>query len=59
MHHLIEHIQMFEKSSFRHEIGAAINVCPNASRVLLPWGFDPKRARLVTCRSVRMLPASR
>ena len=33
-----------------HEVGAAINVCPNASRVLLKWGFSTTRARLVEAR---------
>lgn len=55
----LNHIQIFEKSSFGHEIGAAIYVCPNASRVLLPWGLNPNRARMVVCRSVRMPAASR
>ncbi|MCJ1462470.1 hypothetical protein MMC07_001072 [Pseudocyphellaria aurata] len=44
-------VTIFERSSFNHEVGAAIHVCPNASRVLLSWGFDPKRARLIVCRS--------
>ena len=35
-----------------HEVGAAINVCPNASRVLDTWGFSVKRARFVTAKTV-------
>ena len=34
-----------------HEVGAAIHVQPNATRVLMKWDFDVKRARLVTSRS--------
>lgn len=38
-----------------HELGAAIHVCPNASRVLLHWGFSPSRARLVTARTAAFM----
>ncbi|KAJ5896914.1 uncharacterized protein N7473_006313 [Penicillium subrubescens] len=41
---------VFERSSFRDEVGAAIHVCPNASRVLLHWGFDAEKARMVAVR---------
>lgn len=34
-----------------HEVGAAIHVQPNATRVLVSWDFDVKGARLVTSRS--------
>ncbi|KAL4863339.1 hypothetical protein BDV12DRAFT_202182 [Aspergillus spectabilis] len=43
-------VQIFERSSLLREVGAAINVCPNASQVLHHWGFDTKRARMVTAR---------
>ncbi|KAL2815275.1 hypothetical protein BDW59DRAFT_153951, partial [Aspergillus cavernicola] len=43
-------VQIFERSSLLRELGAAINVCPNASHVLLKWGFDTKQARMVTAR---------
>lgn len=39
-------------------MGAAIHVCPNASRVLLNWGFDAKRARLVTVRRSQVVHAN-
>ncbi|KAF8846697.1 FAD/NAD(P)-binding domain-containing protein [Acephala macrosclerotiorum] len=45
-------VQIIEKSSMLHEVGAAINVCPNASRVLDTWGFSVKRARFVTAKTV-------
>ncbi|RPB23406.1 FAD/NAD(P)-binding domain-containing protein [Terfezia boudieri ATCC MYA-4762] len=40
-------VEIFERSKFKYELGAAINVCPNASRLLTEWGFDFKRARAV------------
>ncbi|MCJ1247160.1 hypothetical protein MMC30_004372 [Trapelia coarctata] len=39
-------VLILERSSLAHEIGAAIHVPPNASRVLLQWGFNPERAML-------------
>jgi salicylate hydroxylase len=41
---------VFERSAFLREVGAAIHVCPNASRVLLDWGLNAEDARLVTVR---------
>jgi salicylate hydroxylase len=32
--------QIFERSRFANESGAAIHICPNASRVLEHWGYD-------------------
>lgn len=43
-------VQLFERSAMNNELGAAIHVCPNASRGLLAWGMDPVRARFVTCK---------
>lgn len=40
-------IELFERSSFSHETGAAIHTCPNATRILNSWGFDFARARAV------------
>lgn len=37
-----------------NEVGAAIHVCPNASRILLPWGLDANRARFVIARTQRI-----
>ncbi|KAG8527846.1 uncharacterized protein KY384_006762 [Bacidia gigantensis] len=34
-------VEIFEQSAFANEVGAAIHVCPNASRILLKWGLDP------------------
>lgn len=43
-------VQIYERSALNNELGAAIHVCPNASRGLLAWGLDPARARFVTCQ---------
>ncbi|KIA75888.1 salicylate hydroxylase [Aspergillus ustus] len=51
-------VRVFERSSFLREVGAAINVCPNASRILLQWGFDTQRARLVAARRSIVAPGS-
>lgn len=43
-------VHIYERSRLNNEVGAAIHVCPNASRALLAWGLDPTRARFVTTR---------
>ncbi|KAL8725442.1 MAG: hypothetical protein Q9181_006415, partial [Wetmoreana brouardii] len=45
-------VEIFEQSSFANEVGAAIHLCPNASRILLNWGVDPEEARFDLNRSV-------
>ncbi|KAF1961722.1 FAD/NAD(P)-binding domain-containing protein [Byssothecium circinans] len=37
-------VEVFEKSSFKREIGAAILLTPNGNRVLRRWGFDFEKA---------------
>ncbi|KAL2840531.1 FAD/NAD(P)-binding domain-containing protein [Aspergillus pseudoustus] len=44
-------VTIYERSSLAREIGAAINICPNASRILKDWNFDTDRARFVTARN--------
>ncbi|KAB5530379.1 hypothetical protein GE09DRAFT_1252548, partial [Coniochaeta sp. 2T2.1] len=39
-------------SSTSNEVGAAINVPPNAARLLLGWGLDPVKERFVTAQSI-------
>lgn len=34
-------VTIYERSSLNNEVGAAINVPPNVSRFLIPWGLDP------------------
>lgn len=35
-------VTIYEKSTFKNEIGAAITLTPNANRILDRWGFDAK-----------------
>ncbi|EKD20524.1 salicylate hydroxylase [Drepanopeziza brunnea f. sp. 'multigermtubi' MB_m1] len=44
------HVEIYERSALNNELGAAIHVCPNASRGLLAWGLDPVQAQFVTCK---------
>ncbi|GAB1312530.1 Salicylate hydroxylase [Madurella fahalii] len=50
-------VEMFEKSHFKNEIGAAITVTPNATMVLDRWGFDMKKAAPVPNQVVRLAHA--
>lgn len=43
-------VAIYERSSMNNELGAAIHVCPNASRGLLAWGMDPIGARFVKAK---------
>ncbi|CAL3964868.1 hypothetical protein PZA11_002229 [Diplocarpon coronariae] len=43
-------VDIYERSALNNELGAAIHVCPNASRGLLAWGLDPVKGRFVTCK---------
>ncbi|KZS90641.1 FAD/NAD(P)-binding domain-containing protein, partial [Sistotremastrum niveocremeum HHB9708] len=38
-------VDIYERSHFAHEVGAAISCGPNATRILLSLGCDPKRFR--------------
>jgi salicylate hydroxylase len=49
--------ELFERSSFAHEIGAAISVTPNATRCLAHWGFDFAKARPVQNQQLRFMMA--
>ena len=46
-------VEVFEKSQFRNEVGAAITMTPNATRVLLKWGFDFDKAGAVVSAQVK------
>jgi salicylate hydroxylase len=46
-------VTIYERSSMNNELGAAINVPPNVSRVLVPMGLDPVTARFVTSKGMR------
>lgn len=43
-------VHIYERSSMNNEIGAAINVPPNATRFLTAWGLDPVKWRFVKAR---------
>ncbi|KAM3478841.1 hypothetical protein MY5147_001980 [Beauveria neobassiana] len=36
------HVRLYEQSSLNNEVGAAITIPPNASRILLAWGVRPQ-----------------
>ncbi|KAK3360442.1 hypothetical protein B0T25DRAFT_602022 [Lasiosphaeria hispida] len=46
------HVRIYERSALNNEVGAAINVPPNASRALLAWGLDPAASGFVTVQSL-------
>ncbi|KAF4960858.1 hypothetical protein FGADI_691 [Fusarium gaditjirri] len=48
-------VEVFERSNFKDEIGAAITITPNGMRVLRHFGFDPKTARGVQSKQMRMV----
>ncbi|KAJ6437293.1 FAD binding domain-containing protein [Purpureocillium lavendulum] len=48
-------VHVYERSALNNEIGAAINVPPNAARFLLAWGLDPARWRFIPSRRVSYL----
>ena len=39
--------RILERSQFTHEVGAAITIPPNATRVLQSWNFDFRAARMI------------
>lgn len=49
--------QIFERSTFKNEIGAAITITPNGSRILDSWGIDDVRAKVVEAKNLRMVHA--
>ncbi|KAM0237819.1 hypothetical protein ACHAP5_008888 [Fusarium lateritium] len=48
-------VEIFERSKFENEIGAAITITPNGMRVLKDFGFDTKSARGVQNKQMRMV----
>jgi salicylate hydroxylase len=47
--------EVFERSAFKNEVGAAISVTPNATRCLEHWGFDFAKARPVENQKFKMM----
>lgn len=50
-------VEIFERSQFKNEIGAAITMTPNGMRVLDRWGFDADRFGPVDNNQIRILKA--
>jgi salicylate hydroxylase len=51
---LISIQQLLEKSSFLNEVGAAIHVAPNPTRILKAWGCDLDWLRPVHCEKLQI-----
>ncbi|ROV97046.1 hypothetical protein VSDG_04192 [Cytospora chrysosperma] len=43
-------VTILEQSSLLHEVGAAITIKPNATRVLQSWDFEPDKSGMVAIR---------
>jgi salicylate hydroxylase len=50
-------VTIYEKSRFKNEIGAAIVLAPNATRILGKWGFDFEAAGAVSNNQMRRFEA--
>jgi salicylate hydroxylase len=48
-------VHIYERSAMNNEVGAAINVPPNATRFLLQWGLDPVQCRFVRAGTVQFM----
>ncbi|KAK8048639.1 hypothetical protein PG994_010369 [Apiospora phragmitis] len=51
------HVEVFERSNFADEVGAAITITPNGSRILDSWGFNNDDAHIVEAAGMRMVDA--
>jgi salicylate hydroxylase len=49
--------EVFERSSFKYEVGAAIAISPIATRCLDSWGFDFTKARAIEGQQLRIMLA--
>ncbi|GJC98805.1 putative salicylate hydroxylase [Colletotrichum higginsianum] len=49
-------VEIYEKSRFKSEVGAAICTPPNSSRILAHYGFDFERARATTSEDASPRP---
>ncbi|KAG9494997.1 hypothetical protein J7337_013226 [Fusarium musae] len=48
------HVEIFEQSRFLNEIGAAIHIAPNATRVLKSWDIDFTELQAVLCNAIKI-----
>ena len=46
-------MQIYERSRFKNEVGAAIVISPNGTLVLNHWGFDFDKAGAVVSKQIR------
>jgi salicylate hydroxylase len=51
------HVTIYERSKFSNEVGAAIVLAPNATRILRRWGFDFDAAGAVPNNRMRRIAA--
>ncbi|KAJ4246085.1 hypothetical protein NW762_013830 [Fusarium torreyae] len=47
-------IEVFEQSRFLNEIGAAIHIAPNATRILKSWDIDFEELQAVLCNAIKL-----
>ncbi|RKK09241.1 hypothetical protein BFJ65_g15693 [Fusarium oxysporum f. sp. cepae] len=47
-------VEVFEQSRFLNEIGAAIHIAPNATRVLKSWDIDFTELQAVLCNAIKI-----
>ena len=50
-------VEMFERSEFKNEVGAAILVGINATKILRSWGFDFEKAGALDATQMRRIKA--
>jgi salicylate hydroxylase len=48
-------VTIYERSALNNEVGAAINVPPNAGRFLVPWGLDPVKYKFVKSNGIHYI----
>ena len=48
-------VRILERSHFKDEVGAAITIPPNASRVLQSWNLDFRKAQMITFEGVELV----
>jgi len=50
-------VEMFERSQFKNEVGAAIVIGVNATKILRQWGFDFEKAGALDYSQMRRIKA--
>ncbi|RYP28642.1 hypothetical protein DL767_007124 [Monosporascus sp. MG133] len=52
-------VMILEQSTLLHEVGAAITIKPNASRVLASWDFVPEQSSMVALRGMSLIDGTK